>query len=98
MIAVEKYIALNHVMITNEYKYLNVNKSSTDEYQGLDMEKREIFFFLILYVKYFLTFYKKKSSLSTLLLSPQCTTKPHWLFRLRQKFTVHTFEILVMMS
>ena len=38
MIAVEKYTAFNHVLIKNDYKYVNVNNiillfsSSTDEY------------------------------------------------------------------
>ena len=58
MIAVERYTAFNHVMITNDYKYLNVNNiillflSSTDEYYQVLMEKLEIHF-SILYVKCF---------------------------------------------
>ena len=68
MIAVERYIAFNHVMITNDYKYLNVNNiillflSSTDEYYQVLMEKLEIHF-SILYVKclFFYVLHEKKN-------------------------------------
>ena len=61
------------------------------------MEKLEIHF-SILYVKYFLTFYLKKSSLSTLLLSPECTKNTKLVVELKGKFIVHTSATLVMMS